>query len=387
MELYIAGGCSEHGRNCFLVKGENLSFLVDAGLMKEKPEVPYPDLTEEQIGGADYLFLTHAHSDHAGALPWLLKHGFRGVVVASRPTFDTIPAFRGRRKTLEDLSGPLEECMLSGGIAVTWGRSGHCFGSVWYRFRAEGRRLVFTGDYEEESLAYRCDRIRDVEADLAVVDCAYGVETENASVNRDRARKAVRHWRKKAVPLFFPVPANGRGLDVIRLLADAGVPVVFPEETASRLRDTPETRFWLKKGFLHSAASLRRADGKEFASFLSEWEKGPAAFPRGLRRAAILVSDSQLARPENRKAADAVTAAGGQVILTGKQDPASCAKRLLTEHRAEFDRLSVHQNAEEMEALDKKNRFRYVIPYHSRQSLRFDDRRILVLETGDRVKF
>ena len=80
MELYIAGGCSEHGRNCFLVKGENLSFLVDAGLMKEKPEVPYPDLTEEQIGGADYLFLTHAHSDHAGALPWLLKHGFRGVV-------------------------------------------------------------------------------------------------------------------------------------------------------------------------------------------------------------------------------------------------------------------------------------------------------------------
>ena len=203
MELYIAGGCSEHGRNCFLVKGENLSFLVDAGLMKEKPEVPYPDLTEEQIGGADYLFLTHAHSDHAGALPWLLKHGFRGVVVASRPTFDTIPAFRGPRKTLEDLSGPLEECMLSGGIAVTWGRSGHCFGSVWYRFRAEGRRLVFTGDYEEKSLAYRCDRIRDVEADLAVVDCAYGVETENASVNRDRARKAVRHWRKKAVPLVI----------------------------------------------------------------------------------------------------------------------------------------------------------------------------------------
>ncbi len=75
------------------------------------------------------------------------------------------------------------------------------------------------------------------------------------------------------------------------------------------------------------------------------------------------------------------------MILTGKQDPASCAKRLLTEHRAEFDRLSVHQNAEEMDALDKKNRFRYVIPYHSRQSLRFDDRRILVLETGDRVKF
>jgi predicted metal-dependent RNase len=36
MELYIAGGCSEHGRNCFLVKGENLSFLVDAGLMNNE---------------------------------------------------------------------------------------------------------------------------------------------------------------------------------------------------------------------------------------------------------------------------------------------------------------------------------------------------------------
>ena len=33
MKLYIAGGCGEHGRNCFHVTGESIDFLVDCGLM------------------------------------------------------------------------------------------------------------------------------------------------------------------------------------------------------------------------------------------------------------------------------------------------------------------------------------------------------------------
>lgn len=58
MKLYIAGGVGEHGRNCFLVNGESISFLVDCGKMADTPLDPYPRLTKEQITSLDAVFLT-----------------------------------------------------------------------------------------------------------------------------------------------------------------------------------------------------------------------------------------------------------------------------------------------------------------------------------------
>lgn len=74
MEPTIAGGVGEHGRNCFLVQGETIRFLVDCGKMADTPEDSYPRLTREQIGGLDAVFLTHSHADHTGALPWLYEN-------------------------------------------------------------------------------------------------------------------------------------------------------------------------------------------------------------------------------------------------------------------------------------------------------------------------
>ena len=46
MELYIAGGVGEHGRNCFY-KTNNKCFLVDCGVMASDLEDPYPYLTKK----------------------------------------------------------------------------------------------------------------------------------------------------------------------------------------------------------------------------------------------------------------------------------------------------------------------------------------------------
>ena len=85
MKVTFAGGVGEHGRNCFLVEGESLSFLVDCGVMVGAAQ-PYPHLAPEQIVPLDYIFLTHSHADHTGALPWFVGQGFHGVVVASQKT-------------------------------------------------------------------------------------------------------------------------------------------------------------------------------------------------------------------------------------------------------------------------------------------------------------
>ena len=74
MKLMIAGGVGEHGRNCFLVQGETVRFLVDCGKMADTPEDPYPRLTRAEICRLDAVFLTHSHADHTGALPWLYEN-------------------------------------------------------------------------------------------------------------------------------------------------------------------------------------------------------------------------------------------------------------------------------------------------------------------------
>ena len=384
MELYIAGGCSEHGRNSFLVTGKKLCFLVDAGLMKEKPDHPFPMLYDEQIRKIDYLFLTHCHADHAGALLWLYERGFRGKVIASRATLDFIPGKIRGANALEDYAKPRREFRVDEDLYVTWGRSGHCIGSVWFLFRVGEKKILFTGDYEERSYAYKCDHIRDLTADIAVIDCAYGFEKEGADAHRRAIENYLDEQREKKLPLLFPVPSHGRGYDVLRLLAERGIRAVMSNSICLDYHDMQDKRLWLKRGFLDSVSKLESIDISGLEKMLASFED---TYPKEYIADAVLVRDSQLSREVNRHTADCIREAGGRTVLTGKQDPASYARKLLDEGSADFLRLSVHQNADELLRLMKRNEFRAVVPYHCREELTFKKKRVIVLHPGDRVKF
>ena len=95
MELFIAGGCGEHGRNCFYVEHDEDAFLVDCGLLAGA-EDDLPRLNAAQIQKLRAVFLTHSHADHTGALPWLVQQGCAGT---ARPTglIGTFRALCGQR--------------------------------------------------------------------------------------------------------------------------------------------------------------------------------------------------------------------------------------------------------------------------------------------------
>jgi Cft2 family RNA processing exonuclease len=90
MKLIVAGGCGEHGRNCFYVEGNHITFLVDCGTMPGEDN-PYPRLSGAKIQATEWLFLTHSHVDHTGAFSWLCEQGFSGCVVMTKETAGQLP--------------------------------------------------------------------------------------------------------------------------------------------------------------------------------------------------------------------------------------------------------------------------------------------------------
>lgn len=342
MRVTIAGGVGEHGRNCFLVESRELSFLVDCGVMAGAA-MPWPRLTDDQIRPLRYVFLTHSHADHAGALGWLAEHGFSGQIVASGATLMQLGKLPAPALTLEDFPS-------GNGIALYWGRAGHCAGSVWYSFALTDGLLFFSGDYMEESLIYNVDPVRDTVADLAVIDSAYGPEARTPIAMRREFVEAVRPFAEAGQPVLFPVPRYGRGPEILYLLARRwpAAPLYGDETFRRQLNALAADPCWVQpaaRSFLRSVTVQPLPDVPPREGF-------------------AFVSDPRLEAPETEALARQVAGQGG-VLLTGAAEEGSPAAALLREGLARFARIPVHGTSREYLFLRRHNRFGRSLPYHS----------------------
>lgn len=343
MDLIIGGGYGEYGRTCFYVKSKNCSFLMDCGVMAEDAS-PYPSLTGEQIASAEFLFLTHSHFDHAGALPWLYQRGFRGTVVLTRATWEQLEFKPKLHVFLEECPGRIAQ-----GLSVSWGKSGHCAGSVWYRFELEGKVLLFSGDYVEDTLVYRCDPIRGQKADLAILDCAYAGDRQSSGQNRVAVKCFLERLEREKFPLLLPVPKYGRGLELLALIASLG-------------GSAPVYADAILRGQLHDVAAWGEWRKEEAERMIAGMHVLPIAACDACSHGFFLVSDPQLKIEANRALCQAILTANGRILLTGSQDAGSYSKQLLEADKAVFLRYSTHQNQFEMEALASKNEFKKILP-------------------------
>ena len=87
MKLRFIGAAHEVTGSCHLLEVCGKHILVDCGMEQG------PDLYENQeipvsASEIDYVLLTHAHIDHSGNLPLLVKQGFQGEIVSTFATSD-----------------------------------------------------------------------------------------------------------------------------------------------------------------------------------------------------------------------------------------------------------------------------------------------------------
>ncbi len=345
MQLYIAGGCGDQGRNSFYVEGNRHAFLVDAGTSTDGLD-RLPSLSSEQIRRAEYIFLTHSHKDHTGAVEFLESHGFTGPVIMSNQTYRQLH-YKPKHTMILDSTAP--ELELDSDFSLKWGRTGHCAGAVWYHMTVSGKTLFFSGDYRENDPFYRCDAVRGLFADMAVIDAAYS-RLDRAPDMRQSVLSAVKTSLEGNRPLLLPVPTYGRGLSLaIYLYQQLGAS--YPIHMASKIYDQ-----WLHVGHRSYFAHDHILD-IPFDVF-STWNG------KDLKLGHIyLLNDAQLAKASSRELIDGHPEL--EVIMTGSLHGYGKAKSYYESGRAQFALWPNHLTYQEMGDLCHENDFKQVVPFHN----------------------
>lgn len=92
VKVKFLGAASQVTGSCYHLSTNGLNFLVDCGLYQEREFLsrnwqPFP----VPAGKIDYLLLTHAHLDHSGLIPKLVREGFKGKILCTGPTAELLP--------------------------------------------------------------------------------------------------------------------------------------------------------------------------------------------------------------------------------------------------------------------------------------------------------
>lgn len=180
--------------------------LIDCGLFQggdiaeDRNRDPFP----YDPASIDILFITHAHLDHIGRIPKLVKDGFKGVIYSTPATMEIseislidsigILSKEAKKKGVEPIyeKGDVEKAMLlwraipyntqakiNSNIKVTFKDAGHILGSAMIEFEhnppaGEGRNIVFTGDLGNSPEPLLRDTEKITDADYMIIESVYG---------------------------------------------------------------------------------------------------------------------------------------------------------------------------------------------------------------------
>jgi metallo-beta-lactamase family protein len=297
----------------YLVESQGRRILVDCGLfqgykvLRERNWQPFP----VDPAGIDAVVVTHAHLDHTGYLPALVRDGFRGRIHSTHGTAELsrliLPdsgrlleeqaQFAGRHHsskhatprplyTEQDALAALERFQPHpfdaevevAGLTARFVPAGHILGAAQVRLEAEGARLHFTGDLgrPDDSLMQPPRRLE--ATDVLVCESTYGDRLHPGTDPAWQLGEIVRSVCSRGGVVILPAFAVGRAetllLQLSRLRARHAIP------------DVPV--------FLNSPMAVNAAE--IYARYPEEHRIGPAEFEAMYRLATLVrtVDDSKL---------------------------------------------------------------------------------------------
>jgi metallo-beta-lactamase family protein len=249
----------------FLLEWGGTRVLVDAGLYQGLAAHRQRNWESFPVDPAsiDHVVLTHAHLDHTGYLPRLVRDGFSGTVTCTRGTAElaeivlrdsahlqqedaryantagfskhspALPLYDDRDvgRALEllapvDLGAPVE---LTPGVTATLATAGHILGSASVRVRMGESRVAFSGDLGRPAHPLLLPPADPPETDAMVVESTYG-DRAHPAPDPDLLADAICRTIERGGSLLLPAFAVDRTelvlLELRRLMGENRIPEV-----------------------------------------------------------------------------------------------------------------------------------------------------------------
>jgi len=253
MHLEFAGAAREVTGSCHILRVGGKTVLLDCGMFQGRREesrqknakLPLP------VSEIDAIVLSHAHIDHSGRLPFLVREGYRGPIYCTSATRDLSSVmladsahiqekdaeFLTRRNkaavaplySMRDAALAVDQMVgltydttfdVVPGVRATFTDAGHILGSASVALEcAEGgatKRLVFSGDIGRKGLPIIRDPKPPAGADVVIIESTYG-NREHPSVEgaRDQLAAVIRSAAAKGGKVLVPAFAVGRTQELV----------------------------------------------------------------------------------------------------------------------------------------------------------------------------
>ena len=242
MQIEFLGAAGEVTGSCHLIQVGERKILLDCGLIQgqrsDEDRNRQPFAFDPKT--IDAVVLSHAHIDHSGRLPMLVKAGFKGPVYTHNACYDLCrimlkdSAFlnqketeweniKRRRKGLKELEplyteddvtqtmkqfrglAYLQQERIFSNIAIRLNNAGHILGSsiieVWLEDAGIERKIVFSGDLGRPGIPILNDPALIKQADRVILESTYG----------DRCHRSWEDTRKEMAEVLGSVMDSGKG--------------------------------------------------------------------------------------------------------------------------------------------------------------------------------
>jgi len=233
----------------------NNRFLIEAGLFQGHREEAEqinrnPPIDLSQISA---ILLTHAHLDHSGNIPNLIKKGYQGPIYATRATIEITSLLlrdaahifeqdiaylnkKLRKKglpekeplyTIDDVERSLQHFepipyhhpFQIGDETITFFDAGHILGSAQIRLEGPKGSILFSGDLGRRGMPFLRDPELGIKTEVLVLESTYGGRNhEELTTVKEKLIQLINKINRRKSRLLIPAFAVERTQDLIYLL-------------------------------------------------------------------------------------------------------------------------------------------------------------------------
>jgi len=260
VRIRFLGGVKTVTGTCFLAETQETRMLIDCGMVQGEDSAavnrePFAFPPEK----VDCLFLTHAHIDHSGLLPRLVKEGFRGKIITTPATADLVDLMLSDSAHIQegDAEGQTKKALRAGrapvqplytitdvkemlpllnrvpygtkgdtgkGIRYRFLDAGHILGSgsleIWFRDGFREKKIVFSGDIGRKGNPIIRDPSPPAGADYVVMESTYGDRLHKGMTETiDELVEAITTTFHRGGNVIIPAFAIGRTQDILYILS------------------------------------------------------------------------------------------------------------------------------------------------------------------------